>query len=163
MARFRFKFASVLKVRKSREDAALRALGEAQRGYQQALSAKQALQRELELALIRRESLADRPIGVEAFRLEHDFITGTKQRIVRQDQAIVRATRSVERALRGYLQARRQTRAMEVLYDKHLQEFRKQLARLEQRRLDDFSVMRSRLDSPATIVAPSALESEAAS
>ena len=70
---------------------------------------------ELERALVRRETLADRPIGANAFHLEENFITGTRQRIIRQDQAIVRATRSVEKALRSYLLARRQTRAMEIV------------------------------------------------
>ena len=62
--------------------------------------------------------------------------------MIRQDQAIVRASRSVEKALRAYLTARRQTRMIETLREKDYQEFKKMVAKKEQKELDELSAMR---------------------
>lgn len=145
MKRFQFKFAPILKQRKTREEQALRALGDAQRAYQEELHRKQKLLFDLEQALVRREALgSSEPVGALAFRLEEDFIQGTKARMKRQDQAIVRASKIVSKALRDYLVARKQTRMMEVLKEKAYAEYRRELAKREQKQLDDLSVMRAR-------------------
>jgi flagellar export protein FliJ len=145
MKRFKFQFAAVLKIRKTREEESLRVLAQTQRQHQQELQRKSKLVSELNDALIRRESLGIEAIGIDAFQLEESFIVGTKQRIVQQDQALVRASRNVEKALRVYLTARRQTRAIEILREKQFLEFKKSLAKQEQKDLDDLSVMRARL------------------
>src|SRR5579885_2601728 len=103
MPKFRFRLENILKLRKSREDEALRALGSAQRAYQDCVSAKVALLGELEAALRRRESLGSTAVTIDAFKLEQSFIDGTKQRITRADHAILRASKAVEKALRAYL------------------------------------------------------------
>jgi flagellar export protein FliJ len=145
MKKFRFKFETVLTVRKSREQDALTALGAAQRGYQQALNHKQQLQGQLREALERREGLGRTATPVLSFQLEQAFINGTKQRIVQADQAIVRASRVVEKSLRAYLTARKQTRMIEVLEEKEYAEFRRSVAKKEQKELDELMIMRSRL------------------
>lgn len=145
MKRFRFQFETVLKARKSREEDMLRALGAAQQAYQSELRAKGALLSDLDLSLKRRETLGIEPVGPLAFRLEEDFISGQKQRLTRADQAILRASRGVEKALRGYLHARRQTRMIEVLREKAFEEYKKARAKTEQKQLDDMIVMRARL------------------
>src|SRR6185437_6673908 len=128
MRKFRFQFETVLRLRKSRENDALRALAAAQRAYQADLERKAKLISELKDALLRRENLGIEAIGIDAFKLEDFFIIGTKQRIVRQDQALVRASRAVEKCLRAYLHARRQTRTIELLREKHFIEFKKTVA-----------------------------------
>lgn len=145
MKRFRFKLAAVLGIRKNREDDALRSLGAAQRAYQEEISKKAQMVSDLSEALDRREFLGVEPVGALAFKLEEDFIQGTKYRITRADRDIVRASRVVEKALRVYLQARRQTRMLEILNEKERAEFLKQRAKLEQRNLDDMMIMRERL------------------
>jgi flagellar FliJ protein len=145
MKRFKFQFAAVLKIRKMREEETMRALAQTQRVFQEEQQRKSKLVSELNDALIRRESLGIEAIGIDAFQLEEYFIVGTKQRIIQQDQAVVRASRNVEKALRTYLQARRQTKAIEVLHEKQFQEFKKARAKQEQKDLDDLSVMRERL------------------
>jgi len=147
MPKFRFRLDSILKLRKSREDEALRALGAAQRAYQACVGAKAKLLGELEEALLRREALGARPTGIDAFKLEQHFIDGTKQRIARADHAILRAGKQVEKALRAYLAARKQSRMLETLREKDYREFRKQLAKREARAQDDFTVMRYRLNA----------------
>lgn len=144
MKKFKFKFASVLHVRKIREEDALRELGLKQRKYQAEIENKARLMAELRDALQRRERLGAEAVEISAFHIEQKFIDGTKARIIRADQAIFRASKAVEKALRAYLTAKRQTRVIETLYDKEYAQFRRDMARIEQKKLDDLMVMRSR-------------------
>jgi flagellar export protein FliJ len=135
-----------LKIRQTREEEMLRALGAAQRAYQLELSEKATILSELDQALNRREKLGNEAVAINAFQIEQNYITGTKQRIIRQDQAIVRASRTVEKTLRAYLFTRRQTRMIEILREKDFKEFKKSIAKKEQKELDELSVMRSLLN-----------------
>ena len=81
------------------------------------------------------------------FKVEEDFILGTKQRIIQADHVIDRAKRGVEKALRAYLFFRRQTRMIEILQEKAYQEFRKKVARREQKEIDDLVIMRFRMEA----------------
>lgn len=145
MRRFRFQFETVLTARKTREEEALRALGLAQQAYQGELRIKAALSNDLEASLRRRESLGIDPIGAAAFQLEDDFISGQKHRLIRAEQAILRASRGVEKALRHYLSTKRQTRMIETLREKAYLDFKKALAKYEQKQADEMTVMRDRL------------------
>jgi flagellar export protein FliJ len=147
MKKFEFKFAAVLKQRKIREEEALRALGQAQRAYQAELDNKKRLLSDLDLALKRREALGEYPVSPIAFQLEDEFITGSKHWIRRADQAIFRATKNVEKALRGYLHARKQSRMIEILREKAYEQYRRDRSKDEQKRLDDITIMRERLES----------------
>jgi flagellar export protein FliJ len=135
----------VLQVRKNREKEALAALGAAQRVYQQAQGRKFALQERLKQSLVDRERLSDALVSPISFQVENDFISGTKQRIIQADQAIVRASRGVEKALRAYLAARRQSRMIEVIEEKDFADFKRDAARKEQKSMDELVVMRARL------------------
>ncbi|MGK5081691.1 flagellar export protein FliJ [Bdellovibrionota bacterium FG-1] len=145
MAKFHFRLATVLEVRKRREQDTLIALGAAQRAYQQSIADKISIEKELELALIRREKLGTDAVPALLFRVEQDFITGTKQRIIRAEQGIIRANRGVEKALRVYIFARKQTRMIEVLEEKDRREYRLRQARKEQKEMEELIVMRARL------------------
>lgn len=151
MKKFKFRFLTVLEVRRKREEEARRMLSTAQRAHQLELAKKAALQRNLGDALFRRERLmsdtesADQGIGILPVHLEQKFIEGTKQRIIQADQAIVRAVRGVEKALRFYLHAKKQLQIMETLHDKDFSEYKKKSSKLEARELDDFNIMRARV------------------
>lgn len=149
MKKFRFQFETLERVRRSREDEALRLLSIAQGIFKAAQDHKARLQGGLSASLVRRENLADQTIGVLSFQLENDFISGTKQRIIQADQAILRAKRGVEKALRIYLQSRRQTRMIEMLREKAFAEFKIARNKYEQKQSDDLSVMRARLKETA--------------
>lgn len=143
MRRFRFRFTAVERVRKIREDEALRVFGRAQQALGDAISRKEVLQAELADAMLRFERLGS-SISVPAslFALETDFIVGNRQRLVQQEQAISRARRTVEKALRAYLLARRQTRIIEKLRERDHEEFRREMSKREQKVLDDQTSMR---------------------
>jgi flagellar export protein FliJ len=145
MKRFQFKFDAVLRVKKMREDEALRALAESQRAYQAEISRKEVLKNELSHAFQRREQLGSGPVSITAFRTEQDYIVGLKQRLVHSDQSIFRASKNVEKALRSYLIAKKQSRVIETLYDRALAEYRKEKSKFEQKRIDDLVLMRQRL------------------
>ncbi len=148
MPNFKFKLESVLNQRKKREETALIAFGSAQRALQAAKDHKISLQNSLEQALFRREGLGTQETaGIHSFQLETDFIQGTKHRILQSDQGIARAQKGVEKAMRVYLAARRHTRSIELLREKALEDYKRERAKLEQKRLDDLLVMRARMST----------------
>lgn len=147
MKRFRFRFETVLSVRKRLEDEALKALAVAQMLLAREVERKQRLLESTAQAYTRVESLGDTRaelLGTEAFRTEREFISGNKARVIQAEQAIFRANRNVEKTMRAYLQARRSTRTIEIIREKDYENFRKQLQVQEQKELDDLNIMRSR-------------------
>ncbi len=146
MKKFRFKLETILKHRKRCEDEMLRALGAAQSAYQAKLAEKRVILREIEDALLRRERLGSEPTTINFFRLEQDYIDGSKCRLLIADQQIIRASRSVEKALRAYLHARKQTQMIEKIREQHFALFKKEQARREQSQIDDLTVMRAHLN-----------------
>ena len=145
MKKFKFKFTAVEKVRKSHEDAALRVLAIAQQAFNAAKEHRNGLEKELNVSLLRRENIGKEFVAVLAFQLENDFIKGTKVRILQAENAIKKAGKGVEKALRGYLQARRAMKMIEVLREKALEEFKREASKKEQKELDDLYVMRAHL------------------
>ena len=145
MKRFQFKFETLENVRKAQEGKCLRDLSVAQSKFRESVEFKQNLVAELDAALLRREVLAQMAVSVDRYLVENDFIVGTKIRLVQADQGIVRARRMVEKALRAYLMARRQTRVIEMLREKAFAEFKKERSRKETRALDELYTMRHQL------------------
>jgi flagellar export protein FliJ len=146
MKKFQFRFESVLMVRKRREEESLLSLAATQRAYQEEIAKKNHLISELKVGLGRREKLGHVPTPIAAFLAEDDYIVGTKQRIIQADQAIFRAHRWVEKALRAYLHARTQTKALETLYAQEYADFKKAAQKKEQKDQDDLNLMRFRIN-----------------
>jgi len=145
MKRFRFRFEALFKQRKAKEEQALNSLGEAQRFYQSEIEHKNTLMRALGAGIARKEMLGDAGrvySGTSDFQLEQDFIVGTKQRIIQAETAIARAKKGVEKCLRHFLLARRNTRVIENLKEREFEEFKKQMAKREARELDELITMR---------------------
>lgn len=137
MKRFKFRFEAVEKVRRSREQQVLRLLGAAQRDLESARARKRRLQDTLGKAHLEREKLGSIAVTVAEFALADDYIRGTERRILQADQSIGRAERAYEKAKRVYLTALRQLRAIELLREKHLAEWKKEVAKKEQKVIDD--------------------------
>jgi len=143
--RFRFKLESVEKVRRLKEQECVRVLALAQTRYQQALQFKIQLSNELEDSLVRREKLGETATTVMAFLMENDFIAGHKQRIIQADQFILRARKNVEKCLREFLSAKKETRVIEKLRENAFEEFKQEVQKHEQKELEELYVMRARL------------------
>jgi flagellar export protein FliJ len=140
--KFRFRLEAVEKVRRAKEQETLRALAHAQAKYRDTLLAKQALMEETNVALARRDSLAATSQTIVAYQLETEFIVGNKQRMIQSDQAIFRARKFVEKALRETLIAKRALRAIEMLREKAYAEFKIEVRKKEQKELEDLYTSR---------------------
>ena len=143
MKRFKFRLEAVEKVRKRKEDEALQALARARADFQSAIQKKSTIEAALADALSRRESLANQAVCADAFAIEEAFISGSRIRIRQADVQIHRAGRVVERAMRAYLHARRDSTVIETIKENDLQDFKKQQARAEMKEMDDLSSIRS--------------------
>ena len=141
--RFRFRLEAVERVRKAKEQEALRALSSAQAKYQEALQAKRTLLDETSRAFDRRASLANTAQPVLAYQIENEFITGNQQRMTQSDQAIFRARKFVEKALRDMIFAKRAVRAIELLREKAYAEYKTALRKREQKAMEEVYVSRS--------------------
>jgi flagellar protein FliJ len=141
--KFRFKLQTVENLRKREEDFALKGLADSQKRFQALVDKKSALFRELETNLRRREDLSGSSQIIHSFQLHNDYIIGCKVRIFQTDQLIFKARKQVEKALREYLNAKRKTRALELLREKAFLEFKKELRVKEQKELEDLYTMRA--------------------
>lgn len=137
MTRFKFKLEAVEKVRRIKEQEALRSLSLAQAKFQAALRAKQSILESIERALVRREALSQVLQPVLAYQLENDCISGNRQRAAQADQAIFRARKGVEKALREVISAKRALRVIELLREKAFLEFKTSLRKREQKQMEE--------------------------
>jgi flagellar export protein FliJ len=144
--RFRFRLEAVEQVRKAKEQEALRALSHAQAKYQAALKEKRDLLDETDRAFSRRDQLTQTAQPVLAYQIENEFIVGNAQRMIQVDQAIFRARKFVEKALREVIVAKRAVRALELLREKAYAEFKTALRKREQKELEEIYVSRPRMD-----------------
>lgn len=140
MKRFRFRLEAVERVRRAKEQETLRGLALAQAKYQDALGAKRKIFEDNERALVRREGLAKAAQPILAYQIESEFIAGNRQRIAQSDQAIFRARKFVEKALREVMLAKRALRAIELLREKAYAEFKAALRKREQKELEEVYV-----------------------
>ncbi|MFZ9595698.1 MAG: flagellar export protein FliJ [Bdellovibrionia bacterium] len=143
MKKFKFKFNTVLKVRKTREREFLRHLARTQRVHQECIQKKQDLINELNQAWKRRETFAQTSETITRFHLEESYIQGAKRRIVQSEAAIQRAAKAVQKALQVYLLAKRESKAIELLLEQAKAEHQKAVLKFEDRNLDDFVIMRT--------------------
>jgi len=135
--RFRFRLEAVEKVRRIKEEEALRGLASAQAKYHETLRAKQRILEANDHALARRDALAGTPQPVLAFQIENEFISGNRQRLVQADHAILRSRKFVEKALREVIMAKRALRAIELLREKAYAEFKTELRKREQKSMEE--------------------------
>jgi flagellar FliJ protein len=146
MAKFKFQLESVEKVRMQKEQKMLEVLSESQRDYLAKIQAKRGLLGKKQLAFESKNELVSRDASINEIRLSEDYITGLNSQIVKADQAIIRARRFLDQAMRNYIAARKERMMIDRLKEKALEEFKLEQSRLEQRKLDDLITMRARLN-----------------
>lgn len=146
MAKFKFQLEAVEKVRNQSEQKALEELSRCQRTYQEKIAEKRAIYDKKLQAFARKNEMMSRDSSIHEIQLQEDFITGLKYQMVKADQAIVRARRFLEQAMRGYIKCRKERMMVDRLKEKALEEFKLEQSRLEQKSLDDLMTMRARLN-----------------
>ncbi len=142
MKGFVFKFESLEKVRKIREDEALLGLARAQTALVQARQKKQELEQCIIDSYERKEKNSGSDIPPSQIAIEAEFVLGTKVRILHAERFILKSERAVEKSLRTYLSARRQTRMIEILRERAISNFKTESQKKDQRRTDDLMLMR---------------------
>jgi flagellar FliJ protein len=146
MAKFKFQLESVEKVRLQKEQKMLEALSESQRDYLARIQAKRDLLGKKQNAFEKKNELVSRDASINEIKLSEDYITGLNAMIIKADQAIIRARRFLDQAMRNYIHARKERMMIDRLKEKAFDEFKVEQSRLEQRRLDDLITMRARLN-----------------
>lgn len=142
MKKFRFRFEAVEKLRKNQEQRAMQEFAEAQRDYFACVREKEKLLIDLENALIGREKLADEWTSPHLFQLQDSHIFGVKKSIGRAEQTIIRAHKKLQKAMKAFLEARRNVKKIEHLKNKDLEIYKRDRAKYEQNRLDELTTMR---------------------
>ena len=135
--RFQFNLESVLKVRRARADKTRREFAAVQRQVMDAqarLAQYQALEREGKAVLA---DMSRKTLDIAQIRLQKQYLFAVAQRI----QISVQETQGLEKQLderrRVLIEDRRDERAMELLREKRLEQYRYELDRAEQKILDD--------------------------
>lgn len=146
MAKFKFQLESVEKVRLQKEQKMLEALSVSQRDYLARIQAKRDLLGKKQNAFEKKNELVSRDASINEIRISEDYITGLNSMIIKADQAIIRARRFLDQAMRNYIQARKERMMIDRLKEKAFDEFKQEQSRLEQRKLDDLITMRARLN-----------------
>ena len=146
MAKFKFQLETVEKVRIQKEQKMLEEMSASQRVYQEKIAAKKALLEKKQKSFVNKNEMISRDANINEVRLIEDYITGLNQSLIRADQAIIRARRFLEQAMRHYVLARRERMMIDRLKEKALEEFKIEQSRLEQKQLDDLITMRARLN-----------------
>ncbi|MBU6154116.1 MAG: flagellar FliJ family protein [Bdellovibrionales bacterium] len=146
MAKFKFQLESVEKVRLQKEQKMLEALSESQRDYLSRIQTKRELLTKKQIAFEKKNELLSSDASINEIRLSEDHISGLNSQIVKADQAIVRARRFLDQAMRNYIGARKERMMIDRLKEKALEEFKIEQSRLEQKNLNDLITMRARLN-----------------
>jgi len=142
MRKFHFRFEAVEKLRKNQEQRALQEFAASQREYFACVRAKENLLNELENALVTREKLADNWTSASLYQLQDSYIFGVKRSIGRSEQAIIKAHKKLQKAMKTFLDARRNLKKIEHLKEKDLLNYKQERTKYEQKRLDELTTMR---------------------
>jgi len=143
MAKFRFAFETVLRHRQTMEDLA-------QKDFQEAMSFLSLENKKLEdLQNLKHEAFQNRHQkevqgGAQgpALTQVHDFLKGQDLRIDQQKKKIQAAEKLVEERREVLRQKRVETKIIEGLRERKLEEFKREQGKLEQKRTDDMMTTR---------------------
>ncbi|GIV15901.1 MAG: flagellar export protein FliJ [Armatimonadota bacterium] len=141
MRRFVFSLQKVLDYRQQREEQAVRAFAEAQAQllHEQAVLHRLLSERE---GCLRRSHRRQR-LAVELLDVEQAYLSALEERIEAQRGRVVEAVRVLEEKRQALTQAQRERKALERLREKHYEQWRQEMLRIEQKALDELATARS--------------------
>lgn len=144
MADFRFRLASLMRLRESERDDRRESLAQAFRADQMLQQNQEAVQADLrENQRQVQQCAAPGPISVESLLGRHRYelvLQAQLRQIQRQRQAIAA---EIERRRQALVEADRELKILEKLRERHLQEYRFQQEKLELRQLDEIALRRT--------------------
>ena len=150
MRRFEFSLQKVLDYRQRREEQAISAFAEAQAKlmHEQAVLRKLLIDREECL----RRSPRHQHLEVEMLDVEQTYLSALEGRIEAQRERVAEAEKVLEEKRQALMQAQRERKALERLREKHHEQWRQEMLRIEQKALDELATARSvRLPSVLTL------------
>lgn len=151
MKRFHSRFEALRKMRKMHEERALRDLASAQRSHQDALDEKAGL---LEAQKIARQSTLLPNVGGASggeLKVEDQYWVGLGVRIEWSDRKIVRAKKSLEKAMQKYLGRRKDLRIAEKLQENERAEFVQMQRHQEAKKFDELYILRAGIQRAAEL------------
>lgn len=146
MQKFRFRLEALLRIRESREKDAMIALSRAQNAFQAEIDLKRKLQDEISGALSRISEIGKKPLSVNELQMEEAFVRGNRQRVLGADLRIERSRKSVAKAMRDYLMARRNRMSLDKLKEKALETYKDARDAQERKQIEDQILMRARFE-----------------
>jgi len=139
---FRFKFETLMNVRKIRENIAQQAFSEAQRNHQTLLAMKEQIE-------ARRDDIRNdlmnrmkRGLGATEVRMYYDYLSHIKRALVRLDENILAAEKQVDLKREKLLEAKREHKAMERLREIHQARFDAAERKKEMNFIDEIAISR---------------------
>lgn len=144
MTEFRFRLASLMRLRESERDERREALAQAYRADQMLQQQQEAVQVELQENQRQvQQCAAPGPILVERLLGRHRYelvLQAQLRQLARQRQTIAA---EIERRRQALVEADRELKILEKLRDRHYQEFVFQQQKLEMRELDEIALRRA--------------------
>lgn len=141
MRRFEFSLQKVLDYRQRREEQAIRAFAEAQAQllHEQAVLHKLVVERE---ECLRRSHRRQR-LTVDLLDVEQTYLSALEERIEAQRERVAEAEKVLEERQEALIEAQRERKALERLREKHYEQWRQEILRIEQKALDELATARS--------------------
>jgi flagellar export protein FliJ len=153
MKRFKFRLKNLEKLKIRKEEAEVRRLGKAQAQLESEKLKKMAQFSTIDQAYERREVLSDQQIDIEQWKLENQYISGTKYLMVQTDQAIGRAERVLKKTTESFLNARKEKMIIGNLKERSFLKHKNEERKKEQKEIDDIVLMRERIKKVRVVVA----------
>ncbi len=139
---FRFRFETLLKVRKIREDLALQDFSKAQRLLNDLENLKNL--KGSQMAEIRKQLMDRMDAGLKPFEVEsyHAYLTRLKAEIEQMETLIIQAGRQLEIKRQELLKAKKEFKAIDRLREIDAERFLKREQKLDMRFMDELAIQR---------------------
>jgi flagellar FliJ protein len=137
MKKFKFALDNILKYRQSIEDQEKELLARAIQKVQMEESVVRRLDSEKHLHL---SSFEDQVSNIATMRQQESYLISLDERIMRQQQKLEQAKKVSDSIRARVVTATSNRKILESLKDKHLMEYRQELARAEQNLLDEVGI-----------------------
>ncbi len=139
---FRFRFETLLKVRKIREDLALQDFSKAQRLLNDLENLKNL--KGSQMAEIRKQLMDRMDAGLKPFEVEsyHVYLTRLKAEIEQMETLIIQAGRQLEIKRQELLKAKKEFKAIDRLREIDAERFLKREQKLDMRFMDELAIQR---------------------
>jgi len=141
MKNFKFKFSSILKLRRNLEFQSLRELGFSKKNYQIEFDKKIQDQESVKKSFMRIEKFENHLIHFRDYELEKNYIQLIQDNISKIEKNVQSAKEVFIQNLKNYNLAKKKVHMLEFFFNQFYQKYRKEFKAQEQRKLDDIHLI----------------------